>query len=50
MEMLVEAQAYAAGRPEWSTFRRSVAQIQALELRRGRHPQEAVEALRGLLA
>jgi hypothetical protein len=50
VEMLADAQAYAASRPEWDHFRRSIARIEALELRRGRHPLDAVEALRGLLA
>jgi hypothetical protein len=46
---LKTTQAYAANQPEWTTFRRSVTRLDAFELRRGRHPREAVEALRGLL-
>jgi len=42
-------QAYAANQPEWTTFSRSVSGVDAFELRRGHHPREAVEALRGLL-
>jgi hypothetical protein len=47
---LADAQAYAANQPEWGTFCRSLAGIDVFELRRGRHPLEAVEALRELLA
>jgi hypothetical protein len=43
------AQAYAANQPQWRTFRKSAAGIKAFELRRGRHPLEAVDMLRSLL-
>lgn len=47
---LANAQAYAASRPEWATFARRLSELGGFELRRGRHPLEAVEALRSLLA
>jgi hypothetical protein len=43
-------QAYAAGQPQWKAFSRNLARLDAFELRRGRHPQEAVDALRSVLA
>lgn len=43
------AQAYAAGQPEWPAFRRGAAALAALELRRGRDPNESVDALERLL-
>jgi hypothetical protein len=46
---LAANQGYAANRPEWSTFSKSVSKLDAFELRRGRHPLEAVEALDSLL-
>jgi energy-coupling factor transporter ATP-binding protein EcfA2 len=46
---LAATQGYAANQPEWSTFSKNVAQVNAFELRRGRHPLEAVEALGSLL-
>lgn len=46
---LTNAQAYAANQPEWATFSKNVSRLNAFELRRGRHPLEAVEALEGLL-
>jgi len=46
---LAAAQAYAANQPEWTAFGKSVSGLNAFELRRGRHPLEAVEALRELL-
>jgi hypothetical protein len=46
---LVANQGYAANQPEWSMFRKSVSKLDAFELRRGRHPLEAVEALESLL-
>jgi hypothetical protein len=42
-------QPYAAGRPEWPDFRRKLASVTAVELRRGNHPLESIEALRRLL-
>jgi hypothetical protein len=47
---LQKSQPYAASQPEWSTFRKRVAAAPAFELRRGRHPAEAADALQGLLA
>jgi HPr Serine kinase C-terminal domain len=46
---LVAAQPYAASQPQWKTFARSLERVGGFELRRGRHPQESVEALRQLL-
>lgn len=46
---LICAQAYAANQPEWTAFGKSVRAINAFELRRGRHPLEAVGALKALL-
>lgn len=43
------SQPYAAGQPGWRTFSDRMLGVPAFELRRGRHPQEAVEALRQLL-
>jgi hypothetical protein len=46
---LTAAQAYAASQPQWRTFRERVSKLDGFELRRGRHPLEAVEVLRELL-
>ena len=46
---LAAAQAYAANQPEWPIFERRVCRLDTFELLRGRHPIEAVEALRALL-
>jgi hypothetical protein len=46
---LTAAQSYAASQPQWSTFREGVSKLEGFELRRGRHPLEAVEALQELL-
>lgn len=46
---LAAAQAYAANQPQWSQFTKRVSKLDGFELRRGRHPIEAVEALRELL-
>jgi hypothetical protein len=46
---LAASQRYAAGQPGWSSFTRRVRRLPAYELRRGRHPAEAVAALRQLL-
>jgi hypothetical protein len=43
-------QAYGASQPQWRSFSRSMTQLAAFELRRGRHPCEAVEAIQSLLA
>ncbi len=47
---LAREQAYGAGQPQWRLFSRNISCIAAFEMRRGRHPLEAVEALRSLLA
>jgi hypothetical protein len=47
---LANTQAYAAGQPGWATFAKHLSDLGGFELRRGRHPLEAVEALRPLLA
>jgi hypothetical protein len=49
LKKLVENQPYAANQPGWGTFVRSASRLNAFELRRGRHPLEAVEALQTLL-
>ena len=46
---LATTQAYGASQPQWPIFSRNVARLDAFELCRGRHPLEAVEALRALL-
>jgi hypothetical protein len=46
---LADEQAYATNHPRWNTFSKSVSKLHAFELRRGRHPLEAVEVLRKLL-
>jgi hypothetical protein len=46
---LTAAQAYAASQPQWSMFSEGVSKLDGFEMRRGRHPLEAVEALRELL-
>jgi hypothetical protein len=46
---VAEAQAYAAGQPQWQLFCDRLAQIDSFELRRGRHPSESVQALEDLL-
>ncbi len=47
---LTTMQAYAAGQPQWRAFTAQVSGLGAFELRRGRHPLNAVEAFRSLLA
>lgn len=46
---LTATQVYAAQQPHWAAFCRKTAGLGAFELRRGRHPREAVEALGELL-
>jgi hypothetical protein len=46
---LTAAQAYAASQPQWSTFSEGVSKLDGFEMRRGRHPLDAVEVLRELL-
>ena len=47
-EYLTASQPYAASLPEWRIFSGGASRLDAFELRRGRHPQEAVAALRAL--
>ena len=49
LRRLAVDQPYAANQPGWSVFCRKVTQLGAFELRRGRHPLEAVAALGNLL-
>ena len=49
LQRLAVEQHYAANQPGWAGFCRKVSQLGALELRRGRHPFEAVIALRNFL-
>ena len=42
-------QPYAAGRPEWPAFLRQAGCLPAFTLRRGRHPDEAVDAIERVL-
>jgi hypothetical protein len=47
---LQKSQPYAASQPGWPTFKKRIAAAPAFELRRGGHPEEAADALQGLLA
>jgi hypothetical protein len=49
-QKLAIMQAYAASQPQWRTFTRNVSRLATFELLRGRHPMDAVDALRALLA
>jgi hypothetical protein len=49
VQKLAASQRYAANQPGWGAFARQVHRLPAFELLRGRHPREAVEALRELL-
>jgi hypothetical protein len=49
-DRLASSQAYGASQPQWQSFSRKVSRLDAFELRRARHPTEAIEALRLLLA
>jgi hypothetical protein len=49
VQKLAASQRYAAKQPGWGAFVRQVSRLPAFELRRGRHPLEAVEALKELL-
>jgi len=49
LRRLAVEQPYAANQPGWAGFCRKVSQQGAFELRRGRHPEEAVAALRKFL-
>ena len=46
---LAESQAYAVNQPGWAAFARGMSGLEVFELRRGRHPLEAVAALRKLV-
>jgi hypothetical protein len=46
---LAAMQAYGASQAQWRAFSGKVSRLDAFELRRGRHPLEAVEALRSLI-
>jgi hypothetical protein len=45
-----KTQSYAVNQPGWAKFRKRIAAAPAFELRRGRHPEEAADALQALLA
>jgi hypothetical protein len=45
---LLASQPYAASQPDWRAFKRRAALLDAFELRRGRHPLEAVAAMQEL--
>jgi hypothetical protein len=45
-----KSQSYALTQPGWATFRKRIAAAPAFELRRGRSPAEAADALQALLA
>ncbi len=45
-----KSQSYAVNQPGWTTFRKHIAAAPAFELRRGRGPAEAADALQALLA
>jgi hypothetical protein len=45
-----KSQSYAVNQPGWTTFRKRIAAAPAFELRRGRSPAEAADALQALLA
>ena len=45
-----KSQSYAVTQPEWTLFRKRIAAAPAFELRRGRSPAEAADALQALLA
>ena len=49
LAQLAKEQAYAAGQPGWRTFLERISRLPAYQLRRGRHPLAAAEALRSLL-
>ena len=47
---LEAGQGYGASQPQWRTFIRKASNLDAFELRRGRHPRDAVAVLRSLLS
>ncbi len=46
---LASDQRYAAGQSQWGAFKNSLSAVRGYELRRGRHPSEAVDALRQVI-
>jgi len=48
-QQLADSQPYAAHQSGWSDFSRQISRLPAFELRRGRHPLQAIEALEKLL-
>jgi hypothetical protein len=46
---LALGQPYAAGQPGWRAFTRNLSRLAIVELRRGRHPADALDALQPLL-
>jgi hypothetical protein len=48
-EALAREQGYAASQPQWKAFGQRLSGIDSYELRRGTHPNQAVEALAALL-
>lgn len=49
IERLTREQVYAARQPTWGALTKNLRGVPAFELRRGRHPDEAVAAMRSLL-
>jgi len=49
IERLTREQLYAARQPTWGALTKNLRGVPAFELRRGRHPDEAVAAMRSLL-
>jgi hypothetical protein len=49
MRRLQASQPYAASQPGWKSFRQRIIGLPAFELRRGRHPAEAAEAMQELV-
>jgi hypothetical protein len=49
LRKLAAEQVYAANQPEWEVFVRNASRLNVFELRRGRHPREAVDALQTLM-
>lgn len=49
IERLTREQLYAARQPTWGALTKNLRGVPAFELRRGRHPDEAVAAVRALL-
>jgi energy-coupling factor transporter ATP-binding protein EcfA2 len=49
IERLTREQLYAARQPTWGALTKNLRGVPAFELRRGRHPDEAVAAIRALL-